>query len=198
MRGARDTGSGDERRAGGCMSEIAHAVLAAPQTTILVVEDDRPLQDALVTTLETAGFNVLAASDGGEALKLLGDTDVDLVVSDIQMQPVDGRELLRKLRQRQPAPPVLLMTAYGTIEQAVAAMREGAVDYLVKPFEAEELERRVARYVRPGPTRPGTQPVAEDPRSRALLDLAARVAASDVTVLLAGESGTGKEVYARF
>ncbi len=170
--------------------------------TILVVEDDRPLQDALVTTLESAGYNVLAAGDGGEALKVLGATAVDLVVSDVEMQPVDGRELLRRLQQREAAPPVLLMTAYGTIDQAVAAMREGAVDYLVKPFEAEELEHRVARYVRPSSApgiRPASaEPVAEDPVSRKLLELAARVAQSDVTVLLNGESGTGKEVLARF
>jgi two-component system, response regulator FlrC len=169
--------------------------------TILVVEDDRPLQDALVSTLVAAGYDVLAAGDGGEALKVLGEANVDLIVSDVQMQPVDGRELLRRLRARPSAPPVLLMTAYGTIEQAVAAMREGAVDYLVKPFEAEELERRVARYARPAAraaARPDAQPVAEDARSRALLELAARVAQSEVTVLLTGESGTGKEVYSRF
>jgi two-component system response regulator FlrC len=170
--------------------------------TILVVEDDRPLQDAIVTTLEAAGFDVLAAGDGGEALKILSATSVDLVVSDVQMQPVDGRELLRRLQGREAAPPVLLMTAYGTIDQAVAAMRDGAVDYLVKPFEAEELEQRVARYVRSGGTTRATplssEPVAEDPASRKLLELAARVAQSDVTVLLNGESGTGKEVLARF
>ena len=168
--------------------------------TVLVVEDDRPLQDALVSTLETAGFNVLAAADGGEALKVLNDTAVDLIVSDVQMQPIDGRELLRRLQQRPSSPPVLLMTAYGTIDQAVAAMRDGAVDYLVKPFEAEELERRVARYARPAAAaeRGGSEPVAEDPRSRALLALAQRVAQGDVTVLLHGESGTGKEVLARF
>ena len=68
--------------------------------TVLVVEDDRPLQDALVSTLETAGFHVLAAGDGGEALKVLNDNAVDLIVSDVQMQPVDGRELLRRLQQR--------------------------------------------------------------------------------------------------
>ena len=168
--------------------------------TVLVVEDDRPLQDALVSTLETAGFNVLAACDGGEALKVLNDTAVDLIVSDVQMQPIDGRELLRRLQQRPSAPPVLLMTAYGTIEQAVAAMREGAVDYLVKPFEADELERRVARYARPAAAavRAGSAPVAEDPRSRELLALVLRLAQSDVTVLLNGESGTGKEVMARY
>jgi two-component system response regulator FlrC len=169
--------------------------------TILVVEDDRPLQDALVTTLEAAGFNVLAAADGGEALDLLGSVSVDLVVSDVEMQPIDGRELLRRLQQRPAPPPVLLMTAYGTIDQAVAAMRDGAIDYLVKPFEAEELEQRVARYVRPAPPQSSTSatgPVAEDPVSRKLLELAARVAQSDVTVLLDGESGTGKEVLARF
>jgi two-component system response regulator FlrC len=167
--------------------------------TILVVEDDRPLQDAIVSTLAGLGFAVLAAGDGTEALKLLNDARVDLIVSDVQMQPMDGHELLRRLQQRPAPPPVLLMTAYGTIDRAVAAMREGAVDYLVKPFEADELERRVARYLRPArAVRPGATPVAEDPRSRATLDLAARVAQSDVTVLLSGESGTGKEVFARY
>ena len=168
--------------------------------TVLVVEDDRPLQDALVTTLESAGFNVLAAGDGGEALKVLAESAVDLVVTDVQMQPVDGRELLRRLRQLKPALPVLLMTAYGTIEQAVAAMRDGAVDYIVKPFEADELERRVGRFLRRPAGQPSStvEPIAEDPRSRALLALAARVAASEVTVLLTGESGTGKEVLARY
>jgi two-component system response regulator FlrC len=188
-------------------------IAPASTATVLVVEDDRPLQEAIVMTLETAGFHVLAASDGDAALKMLDRGGIDLVVSDVQMQPVDGRELLRKLRLRASAPPVLLMTAYGTIDQAVAAMREGAVDYLVKPFEADELERRVARYARPAARpaaqtgarpegrpeiRPEIQPIAEDPKSRALAELAARVAQSEVTVLLTGESGTGKEVYARY
>jgi two-component system response regulator FlrC len=169
--------------------------------TILVVEDDRPLQDAVVMTLEGAGFNVLAAADGGEALKVLATTTVDLIVSDVEMQPMDGRELLK--RQRAAPPPVLLMTAYGTIDQAVAAMRDGAVDYLVKPFEAEELEQRVTRHLRAGTSStrdaaPPAEPVAADPKSRQLLELAARVAQSEVTVLLNGESGTGKEVLARF
>ena len=92
-----------------------------------------------------------------------------LVIAKCRTICFSGSELLRRLRQKQSAPPVLLMTAYGAIDQAVAAMRDGAVDYLVKPFEAEELERRVARSVRSAPSvasRLGQEPIAEDPRSR--------------------------------
>ena len=170
--------------------------MPARETTVLIVEDDQPLKEALVSTLEDAGLRVLAAGDGGEALKIVGESPVDLVVTDVQMQPVDGHELLRNLSHQHPDLPVLLMTAYGTIDQAVNAMRDGAVDYLVKPFEAHELEERVVRYL------PACAPVdalvAVDPRSEALLRLARKVAASDVTVLLTGESGSGKEVIARF
>jgi len=166
--------------------------------TVLIVEDDQPLKEALVSTLEDAGYGVLAAGDGGEALRIIGRSPVDLVISDIQMQPMDGHELLRQLSCERPGLPVLLMTAYGTIEQAVGAMRSGAVDYLVKPFEASELEERVARYVDCGASQASEdEPIAVDPRSQSLMALAARVAKSEVTVLLSGDSGTGKEVIAR-
>jgi two-component system response regulator FlrC len=168
-------------------------------STVLVVEDDQPLKEALVSTLETAGFDVLSAGDGGEALAIVDGARVDLVVTDVQMQPVDGRELLRRLKHDDPTLPVLLMTAFGTIEQAVTAMQEGAADYLVKPFEARELERYVQRYLRPPPAGgEGSGVIAADPRTRSLLRLAEKVADSDVTVLLTGESGTGKEVLARY
>ncbi len=164
--------------------------------TVLVVEDDRPLQDALVATLEGAGYGVLSAGDGIEALHLLEDWDVDLVLSDVQMKPMNGRKLLRQLTTARPQLPVLLMTAFGTIDEAVSAMREGAVDYLVKPFHASELTARVAQYVPEAVTADGF--IAEDARSLQLLALADRVADSDVTVLISGESGTGKEVLARY
>ena len=167
-------------------------------STVLVVEDDRALKHALVDTLQVAGFEVLSAAEGGEALQILEHEGVDLVVTDVQMAPVDGRELLRRLKRTHPTLPVLIMTAYGTIEQAVAAMQEGAADYLVKPFEAEDLERHVARYVKPGKQSRSADPIANDPRTTALFALARKVAATEVTVLLTGESGTGKEVVARY
>ncbi len=167
--------------------------------TVLIVEDDRLLQKALVGTLEDEGYRVLAAGDGGEALEILDDSAVDLIVTDVQMSPVDGHELLRRVTFSSPDTPVLMMTAYGTIDLAVAAMRGGAVDYLVKPFEAEQLRERVARVLSETPaSETSHSPVVADPRSQELMRLAKRVAESDVTVLLTGESGTGKEVVARY
>lgn len=166
--------------------------------TVLVVEDDPTLREALSDTLELAGFGVATADDGRSALEWLSHSeDVGMVVSDVQMQRMDGHSLLRKIKEQRPDLPVLLMTAYGTIQKAVQAMREGAIDYLVKPFEAEVLVNTVSRYLR-ARTAAASGPVAEDPATRSVLDLAERVAESDATVLLLGESGTGKEVFARF
>ncbi|MES9814156.1 MAG: sigma-54 dependent transcriptional regulator [Candidatus Thiodiazotropha sp.] len=166
--------------------------------TVLIVEDDPALREALSDTLELAGYPICVAEEGGAAMNLLQQRSVGMVVSDVQMHPMDGHTLLRKIRERYPDLPVLLMTAYGTIEKAVMAMHDGAVDYLTKPFEAEVLVSKVASHIRTavGPVLDG--PVAEDLRSREVLDLALRVAGSDATVLLHGESGTGKEVYARY
>ncbi|WP_369157654.1 sigma-54-dependent transcriptional regulator [Candidatus Thiodiazotropha sp. LNASS1] len=166
--------------------------------TVLIVEDDPALREALSDTLELAGYPICVAEEGGAAINLLQQRSVGMVVSDVQMHPMDGHTLLRKIRERYPDLPVLLMTAYGTIEKAVMAMHDGAVDYLTKPFEAEVLVSKVASHIRTavGPVLDG--PVTEDLRSREVLDLALRVAGSDATVLLHGESGTGKEVYARY
>lgn len=165
--------------------------------TIMVVEDDDELRDALCDTLRLAGYLVRQASDGADALKLLADTSVDLLISDIQMPNMDGHSLLKKLKQKHPDVPVMLMTAYGTIQQAVDAMRDGAVDYMVKPFEAEVLVNMVSRYAAI-PVQEQTDIIATDPVSRDLMQLAKRVAGSDATVMITGESGSGKEVLARF
>lgn len=168
------------------------------QAKVLIVEDDPALQEALVTTLEGAGYDVLAADDGARALDIAKRTSPNLVVTDVQMSPMDGNELLSHMNRDLPDVPVLMMTAYGTISQAVSAMRHGAVDYLEKPFEASELEAIVARHARVEPEGAGSAPIAVDPQSCALFQTALKVAQSDVTVLLRGESGTGKEVLARY
>lgn len=168
---------------------------------ILVVEDDTALREALCDTLELAGYYVSSASDGQMALDILKSNDgeeIGMVVSDIQMRPMDGHNLLRAIKVHWPALPVLLMTAHGSIPQAVAAMHDGAVDYLVKPFEAEVLVVMVSRYIR-GPSEKINEPdvVSTDPRTREIMELVRRVAGSDATVLISGESGTGKEVFAQ-
>jgi two-component system response regulator FlrC len=165
---------------------------------VLIVEDDPNLQEALVATLEGAGYDVLAAADGSRALDIARRTPLDLVVTDVQMAPMDGHEFLVQMTRDLPEVPVLMMTAYGTIAQAVAAMRNGAVDFLEKPFEASELEAAVARHVRVEARAGSVEPIAADRRSQDVLGMAARVATTDVSVLLRGESGTGKEIVARY
>ncbi len=163
---------------------------------ILVVEDDADLREAIVETLMAHGLTVIEAADGETAIEAMGRQPVGMVVTDVQMAPMDGRALLAHVRSHHPELPVVMMTAYGTVEQAVDAMRGGATDYLMKPFEAEGLVEMVERH-RLQPEADGG-PVAEDPASLRVLELARRVADSEATVLLCGESGTGKEVYARY
>ena len=165
-------------------------------TSILVVEDDASLRDAVCLTLELGGHEVLGVDGGPAAMTALETRPFNLVISDLRMQPIDGLQLLAQIRAVLPQMPVLLMTAYGDVEKAVAAMRGGACDFLMKPFEPTVLLEHVRRYA--AAPMASDELVAEDMRSRNLLAMAARVAETDATVLLTGESGTGKEVYARY
>ena len=164
---------------------------------ILVVEDDANLREAVCDTLELAGQSVVSASGGEEALKLLDAQAVALVVSDVRMMPMDGITLLKAIRSRFPHLPVVLMTAFAEVDRAVEAMRSGACDFLLKPFEPKALLDHVVRYRLPE-AMDDDRVIANDPVSRNLFALATRVAQTDTTVLLTGESGVGKEVVARY
>ena len=164
---------------------------------ILVVEDDEDLREAVCATMKLAGYEALAAANGNDAMIVLQQTRVGMVVSDVQMKPVDGFTLLKKIKAFDPELPVLLMTAFGDVEKAVAAMQTGACDYLLKPFDPDNLLAHIQRHALSRPEH-DDKVVAKDARTRALLSLAKRVAQSPATVMLTGESGCGKEVIARF
>ena len=178
---------------------------------ILVVEDDPGLRFTMTDNLEEAGFSVTAADDGAEAIRILESEMFDVVVTDIRLPGKDGLEVLREAKKKSPSPSVIIVTSYGSIESAVAAMKLGAEDYLTKPFSMEEfllLLKKVLRIRfleeenRDLKRRILSQSVFEElvGKSKAMqevFDLVALVAETDATVLVMGESGTGKELVAR-
>jgi two-component system response regulator FlrC len=169
------------------------------EATVLVVEDDADLREALCDTLQFAGYQTLGADDGPTALGIIEQRAVGMVISDVQMEPMDGNALLSEVKRKHPSLPVIMMTAYGSIEKAVRAMREGAADYLTKPFEAEVLINLAERLLPVGSEDDTTgSMVCRDDVTKRLAHLACRVATSDVTVMISGASGTGKEMLARY
>jgi len=164
---------------------------------VLVVEDDADLREAICDTLELNQISFHEVENGQAAQRFLSSHSASLVLSDVQMSPGDGYELLSSIRQNQVDTPVILMTAYGSIPQAVDAIQAGAVDYLVKPFEVSSLVSTVRKQIR-NPLPLDQDLVAEDAVSMETLKLAQRVSQTDVSVLLNGESGVGKEIYSQF
>jgi two-component system response regulator FlrC len=168
-------------------------------TKVLLVEDDRALREALSDTLALGGHAYRAVDCAEAALRALAEEPFGMLISDVNMPGMDGHRLLATVRDGYPQLPVLLMTAFAAVERAVDAMRRGAVDYLVKPFEAKTLLALVQRHgLGRAEGLDADGPVAHEPASLQLLEFAARVARSDSTVLITGESGTGKEVLARY
>ncbi len=178
---------------------------------VLIIDDEARMGQIIEMALQRDGYACRTFTDPGQALAYLESAPVDVVVSDLKMPEVDGLEVLRRVGSTPAAPPVILVTAHGTVATAVAAMRDGAFDYVTKPFDNDELRATVARAMEMRRLRAENDNlrrevgrryapdsiVAESPPMRALLDLLQRVAPSKATVLVQGESGTGKELVAR-
>ncbi|MBP2683138.1 MAG: two component, sigma54 specific, transcriptional regulator, Fis family [Deltaproteobacteria bacterium] len=175
--------------------------------SILVAEDDRNLRRVLRAMLTREGYEVSEATDGAAAVSFLAGHKVDALVTDIRMPRMDGLELFRHCRERHVGLPVILVTAYGRIEDAVEAMRAGAFDYILKPFDEAELLRVVANAVassgifeREGTSAPVEEWFGMVGRSPAWIEVRKvieKAASSPFSVLITGETGTGKELVAR-
>lgn len=163
---------------------------------ILVVEDDFALRSALSASLEVSGYKVDVADSAEAAVAILNKPNVaDMVITDIQMQQMSGIDLLKHIRKNNSALPVILMTAYGEVSDAVEVMRLGACDYLQKPFEPEKMTALIENYL---PNHKMEQIVIEDPRSIEIYQYAKKISTTSSNVLLTGASGAGKEVMAKF
>lgn len=167
------------------------------ELSVLVVEDDVALREAVVDTLSDAGYAVMSADSAEQAREIISGQVPDLVISDWHLGRMSGHDLLLHIRRLHSQLPVVLMTAYGNVTNAVKAMQDGATDYLEKPFAPQALLDLVRTHAR-AQQLVSSGPVAVDARSVELLTLARRVAESDATVMLTGPSGVGKEVLARF
>lgn len=175
---------------------------------VLVVDDDPSMRVALLEALRRSGYRVCQAANGEEALAQVAQEKPWLVLTDLKMARLDGLAVLKAIKQRVPETVVVVMTAYGSVETAVEAMKQGASEYLLKPFAAETLERiltklaseqaKVRDAAKPVTGDPSRPIVAQDPAMVRVLEMAAMVAPSNATVLIQGESGTGKELLARF
>jgi two-component system response regulator HydG len=178
---------------------------------VLIVDNDAAMVAVLRQHLEAEGRTAIGVTSGAAALTALRSDDIDVVLTDLVMDGIDGMAILREVQQRDPQPRVILMTAFGSLETAIEAMRFGAYDYLTKPFKLAQASVAVARALDDRRLRDENRRLREQVdkqtgvdsivgRSRAmhaLFDQIAAVAASDATVLLLGESGTGKELVAR-
>ncbi|MBI5741666.1 MAG: sigma-54-dependent Fis family transcriptional regulator [Nitrospirae bacterium] len=164
---------------------------------ILVVDDDPQLRCALKEAICRMGHTVVLAEDPLDALRKLEDTPVSMIVTDMKMPGMDGVSFIREARKKTGCLPILVITGYATIENAVDAMKEGACDYLMKPFSYEALTRAI-ETVMSGMSCAHEDLLTDNEGMKNLIHLVRSVAVSDMTVLVLGESGTGKELLARY
>lgn len=169
---------------------------------ILLVDDDPKLLQLLRIRLETADYTVSTAASGQQALHLLADVNPQLVITDLRMHGMDGLDLLGAILQRRPGLPVVIITAHGTIPDAVAATQQGAFGFLTKPIDKQALLEQVQRALRISATTPDDQSwragiITRSPLMEAILEQAQQLANTDSSVLISGASGTGKELLAQ-
>lgn len=179
--------------------------------TILLVDDDASLRKVLQFNLEQEGYTVITAADGNEALRLYDENAPELVITDIKMPGIDGIDLLKEIKRRDIDKLVIVITAFGTIDNAIEAMKLGAYDYITKPFNRDEMKLVVRKAFELERLRSRTHLleaqlvdrfsfeniIGGSSRMAEVFEVVRRVAPSDVTVLIKGESGTGKELIAR-
>lgn len=173
-------------------------------THVLIVDDDPSILEVLDARLAAAGYTVHKATSGPVALKILKNSQVDVLVSDMKMPEMSGLELLEKVTSIAPHLPVIFLTAYGTIPNAVDALKAGAVDYLTKPFDGKDLVRKIKSILADAPYPTGSDPEDDDDfiwgNSTAMAELRQilkKVSRSNANVLILGESGVGKECIAK-
>lgn len=174
---------------------------------ILIVDDDPNVLEVLTARLTSAGFAVIKANNAEKALNHVRERQLDVIISDMKMPNMSGMDLFLEVRAINPSLPVLFLTAYGTIPDAVRAVKAGAVDYLVKPFDGLELIKKlrgvIAKKSKATPAEESLPEnddnlmVSKNPQMRDLFKMVNKVAASNVNILILGESGTGKEYIAR-
>ncbi len=181
--------------------------------TILIVDDDELVLESLKLVLKEAGHKVRSSTSPEKALSIFDRHPIDLVITDMKMPGMSGIELLERIKKKDPDCPVIMITAYATVETAVEAMKKGAIDYIMKPFSADELELVVKRALEEKAIKEENARlkeivkdsvkdahdlfVGQHPKVMELKALVEKVAPTDATVLIMGESGTGKELVAR-
>ncbi len=163
---------------------------------ILVVDDDPQMRAALSEAIQRLGHRAVLCDSGVDAIGKLNETPYSLIVTDMKMPKMDGLTFLKEARRRMGYMPVLVITGFGTVENAVETMKEGATDYLMKPFSFDALSKTIESII----SRQAADKdiLTENPEMKKIVQLAGNLAGSEITVLITGESGTGKELLARY